>query len=137
MRIGLGIAELGGDSIFQALRNEMLQAFGLLMHFVPRVIEHIMQKSFEQAMMPKNLQRAMLARVRQDDAVMLFILDQGRLQCRELLKHPRYRGGTHAEPIREGVSGDTPFFGPAHLPYRLQIIVDRFRVDRGPRFTWH
>ena len=54
--VRVGIAQLGGDPVFQPLRDEVLQPLGLLMHLVPRVAEELVQKSLEQAMVAQYLE---------------------------------------------------------------------------------
>ncbi len=44
MRIEFRISEDCRDPLLKTLRNEMLKPLGFLMHLIPRVIEHIVQK---------------------------------------------------------------------------------------------
>ena len=85
MWIGLRIPQFGCDAIFQPLRDEMFQPFRLLVNLVPRVVEEIMEEALQQTMMAKNFQSSHLPGRRQTHAVMLFVLHEGRLLCRELL----------------------------------------------------
>ena len=48
--IGVGIAQFGGDPVFEPLGYEVLQTLGLLMHLIPRIPEKLMQEPFEEAM---------------------------------------------------------------------------------------
>jgi hypothetical protein len=75
MRVGVGIAQLGRDTVLQALGNEVLQPFGFFMNFVPWIIQDIMEKSFQEPVMAKDLECTMLARCRQKRATMLFVLN--------------------------------------------------------------
>ena len=80
VRIGVRIAKFRGNPVFEALRNEMLEAFGFLVHFIPMIAENIVQESLEQAVMAQDFQRAELAGVRQAHAMMLFIFHKWRPQ---------------------------------------------------------
>ena len=79
MGIELRVAELGGDALLKALGDEVLEALSLLVHFVPRVIEHAHQEGFEQAVVANDLKRAPFAILRETNAVMLAVKHKRRL----------------------------------------------------------
>lgn len=54
MRIRLRIAQLCRDPIFEAFRDEMLQSLGLAVNLIPGVIEDVVKKTLEQAMVTKH-----------------------------------------------------------------------------------
>ena len=72
----------------------MLQALRFFMNFVPPVIQIVVQKSFEKAMMPKNFQSSLLTCGGQPCAMMLLIFHQHRFMAGELLEHPCDRSST-------------------------------------------
>lgn len=82
--------------------------------------------------MAHNFERTMLPSRRQEHTMMLLIVDPSGLLGGQLLKHPRYRGGTDAEPFRKSVTADPPFFRPAQFEYCFEVIVNRFRGGKSP-----
>lgn len=108
----------------------MFQAFCLIVNFVPRVVEEIMEKTLQQAVVAKNLQSAHLPSRCQTHAVVLFVFYKRRLLRRELLEHASNGCGTDTEMLREGVAGHPFLFRPGQFQYRFQIVVYRFRVVR-------
>jgi hypothetical protein len=48
MRVPLRVAEFFGDSLFEALRNKMLEALGFIMNLIDRVVENFVKKSLDQ-----------------------------------------------------------------------------------------
>lgn len=128
VRVDIGIAQLGGYPVLQSLGNKVLQPFGFFVHLIPRIIQEVVEESFEQPMMPHNFERPMLPSRRKKHAVMLLIQDPGRFVDRQLLKHARYRGGTDSESFRKRVAGDPFFFRTAQLKDCFEVIVNRFRA---------
>ncbi len=63
VRVGIWIAQFGGNPVFQPLGNKMFQTLGFGVNFIPRKVENIMKKSFQEPMMAHNFERAMLARL--------------------------------------------------------------------------
>jgi hypothetical protein len=62
MRIYFRIAEDGRDPIFKSFRDEMFEAFRFLVHFVPGVLQNVVEKQFQQTVMPDQFPRPPLAR---------------------------------------------------------------------------
>ena len=62
MRVNPGVAQPCRDAIFQPLRDIVLQPLGLLMHFIPRVVEDVMQKPLQKAVVANHFERAAPAR---------------------------------------------------------------------------
>ena len=135
MGVAVGVAELGRYTCFEALGDEVFQAFGFVVQLVDLVVEHPMQESLDEAMVANNLQCTAPARSGETDAAMALILDQRILRGSELLQHVGdgcrrhveavgQRGITHAVPLRAAQGKDG-----------LQVIVDRLAalVDSG---TW-
>lgn len=137
VRVRVGISQLGGNPVFQPLGNEVLQPFGLFMNFVPRIVQKIVKKSFQQPVMAQNFHGAMLSRSRQEHPVVLFVFDKRGLLRRQPLKHSRHRGRTHTESLGKSVARDPLFFRSAQFQYCFQVIVYRFRVGRGLVFSFH
>ena len=71
--IGLGIAEFGRDTILQLFRNEMLQTLGFFVDFFPCVIEDIVKETFQKAMVPHDLQRALPADGRKANSMVALV----------------------------------------------------------------
>src|SRR5206468_683341 len=76
--VKLRVSELGGDALFESLGDEVLEALGLLVHFVPRVAEDLMKKSFEQSMVTNNFESALLSGLGELDAAVLLVDHKGR-----------------------------------------------------------
>ena len=77
-RVSFWIAQFPRDAIFQPLRDVVLQAFALIVNLVPRVVEEIMQETFQQAVMAENLQSAHLARGSQTHSVVFLVFHKQR-----------------------------------------------------------
>src|ERR1700676_4866543 len=84
--------------------------------------------------MAKGLESSHLPCRRQTRAAVLFVFNEGRPLCRELLKHSRNGSLTHTKMISEGVAGPPFLFRAAQFQYGFQIIVDRFGVIAA---RWH
>ena len=80
VRVEFGIAQYRRYTIFKALRNEVFKTFGLVMNFIPRILQHVMQEQFEQTMMPDQFPRSPFARRREPDTSVFFIKNK----CRTL-----------------------------------------------------
>ncbi len=87
MRVELGVAEFGGDALFEPLRDEVLEALGLLVHFVPGIVEDLVEEGLDEAMMADDLEGAFLSGFRELHAVVLFVDDQGWAEGGEFLEH--------------------------------------------------
>ena len=78
VRIDLRISQQSRHSILEALGNKMLQALCFFVNFVPGIFEDVVEKQFQQAMVPYDLPCPPLARRTQARAVMLLIQHQRR-----------------------------------------------------------
>ena len=56
VRIRLRVPQFRCDPIFQPLGNEMLQPFRLVVNLVPGVVQEVVEKPLQQAMMTNNFQ---------------------------------------------------------------------------------
>ena len=56
VRVELGMTELGGDALLEALGDEVFEAFGFEMDFVPRVVEDLVEEGLEEAVMSDDLE---------------------------------------------------------------------------------
>src|SRR5580658_2959478 len=106
VRVRSGIAQLRGNPIFETLRDEVLQAFRLIVHLVPGVVEEIMQETLKQTMVAKNLQRAHFARRAQFYAMVFFVLNKRRLLRRKLLQHSGHGSRADTKMVSQGVARD-------------------------------
>lgn len=73
MRIDLGIAEDCRDPIFKPFGDEVLEPFGLFMHLVPGVLQHVMKKQFQQTVVPNQFPRPPSAGRSEPDSAVFFI----------------------------------------------------------------
>ena len=73
VRIDLRIAEDRRDPIFKSFRDEVLQPFCLFMHFIPRVLQNVVKKQFQQTMVPDQFPRPPFASRSEPDTSVFFI----------------------------------------------------------------
>ena len=127
MWIGVGITQFGGDPVFEALRNEVFQTLGFLMHLIPRIAEKLMQDPLEQAVVAQHLQCPPLSSLGQSHAMMLLVLYEGGALRGEFLEHASY--GRRADPQMPGkrVARDALLLGAAQFQNRLQVVVNGLR----------
>ena len=92
MRVELGIAELGGDALFESLGDEVLEALGLLVHLFHGVVEDLVEEGLDEAMMADDLERAPLAGRRELHAAVASRSRRGAVPRGELLEHVGDRG---------------------------------------------
>lgn len=137
MRIDLRIAEDCRDAIFKSFGDEVLQPFCLFMHLVPGVLQHVMQKQFQQTVVPDQLPRPAFAGRSEPDTVMFFIQNQGRMMRCELLKHSGHRRSTNSKPLGQGIRRYARVLRPAQLENGLKVVVNRFRRFGIERFSCH
>src|SRR5580658_6157114 len=97
------------------------------MHFVPGVLENVVQKELQETMVPDQLPGPPFAGRGEADALVFFIEHQRRTLRRELLKHSCDRRRADAQPPGESVSGDARALRAADFKNGLEIIVNRFR----------
>jgi len=87
MRVDFGIAENGGYSIFKTLGDEVFQSLGLLVYFVPRILQNVMQEEFQETVMPHQFPRPPFPRRSKPDTPVLLVRNEGGpLRCKSL-KH--------------------------------------------------
>jgi hypothetical protein len=129
MRIELGVAELGGDALFEALRDEMFEAFGLLMHLVPGIVEDLMEESFDEAMVANDLESSLLSGFGERYAVVLLVDDKWRLLRGELLQHVGDGGCGDGQVDGDFGAGDLAFRSAAELKDGLEVVIDGFTAD--------
>ena len=77
VRIDFRIAENGGNAVFKTLGDEVFQPLGLLMHFVPGILQNVMQEEFEQAVMADEFPGAAFSGRRESDTLVLLIHNEG------------------------------------------------------------
>ncbi len=85
VRVCFGIAQLGGNAVLKSLGDEMLQSLRFFMNLVPGIVEHIVQESFEQPMVPNDFQCAPSAGRRKAYPVVLLVTDEGGVLAGQLL----------------------------------------------------
>ena len=137
MRIDFRIAENRGNPIFKSLRDEVFQPFCFLVHFVPGVLQNVVQKQFQQAVMPDQFPRPPFAGGSEPDTSVLFIQNQGRPLRRELLKHSGHRRSANCQPLGQSVGRDARILRAAQFQNGLEVVVDRFRGLRSDWFSCH
>lgn len=121
--VELGVAELGGDALFEALGDEVLEALGLLVDLVPGVVEDLVEEGFEEAMVADDLEGALAACAGELDAVVFAIENHGRLGGGELLEHVGGGGSADGELDGDLGAGDLAFFASAELEDGLEVVV--------------
>jgi len=57
-----GVAELGGDTFFEVLGDEVLKAFGFVVQFVEWIVEDFEEEGFDEAVVANDFQSAFAAR---------------------------------------------------------------------------
>lgn len=124
MRINVWVAKFGRDPVLQAFRDVVLKAFGLVMNFIPRKIEHIMKESFEQTMMAQDLSSPTLPHPRQDNAMVLFVPHKRWPLAGQLLQHPGDGSSADVQMTGQGIASYSPFFRTAQLEDRLEVVID-------------
>ena len=127
VRIDFRIAQNRGDSIFKSLRDEVFQPFCFLVHFVPGVLQNVVKKQFQQAVVPDQFPRPPFAGRREPDTSMLFIQNQGRALRRQLLKHSGHRRRANSQPLGQGVGRDARILRAPQFQNGLEVVVDGFR----------
>ena len=77
VRVDFGIAQDRGHAVFETLGDEVFQPFGLLVHFVPGILQNVMQEEFEQAVMADEFPGAAFSGRRESDTLVLLIHNEG------------------------------------------------------------
>jgi len=73
VRVDFGIAENCSNAVFKTLGDKVLQPLRFLMHFVPGILQNVMQEEFEQAMMADQFPGAAFPRRREPNTPVLLI----------------------------------------------------------------
>ena len=76
MGVELGTPEELEDPLLHPLRHHVLEPFGLVVHLVPAVAEHLDQEHLEQAVVPHQLEGDLPALAGQLLAAVAVVLDQ-------------------------------------------------------------
>ena len=134
VRVKLGVAELGGDALFEPLGDEVFEALGLLVHLVPGVAEDLVKKCFEQPMVANDFERAFLSGLGKLHAVVLLVHHQGRFKGGKLLQHVGHRGCGDGEIAGDLGARDLALFASAELKDCLEVVVDGFAARDGSSF---
>jgi hypothetical protein len=96
-------------------------------HFVPGILQNVMQEEFQEAVMPHQFPRPPLPGGGEPDTPVLLIRNErGPLRCKPL-KHSGHRGCPNFQPLRKSVRCGAQFLGAAQFQDGLQVIVNRFR----------
>lgn len=127
MRIDFRIAEDRRDPIFKSLGDEVFKPFCFLVHFVPGVFQNVVEKQFQQAVMPDQFPRSPFASRSEPDTPVFFIQNQGRALRRELLKHSGHRRGTNSKPLGQSVSRDARALRASQFENGFKVVVNGFR----------
>lgn len=73
MRIDFRIAKDRRHPIFKSLRDEVFKPFCFLVNFVPRVLQNVVKKQFQQSVMSDQFPRPPFASRGEPDASVFFI----------------------------------------------------------------
>ncbi len=61
VRVDLGVAEFGGDALFEALGDEVLEAFCLFVDLFDGVVEDLVEEGLDEAVVAHDFERAAFA----------------------------------------------------------------------------
>jgi hypothetical protein len=131
MRIELGVAELGGDALFEALGDEVFEALCFLVNFVPGIVEDLVEEGLEEAMMADDLEGALLSGLRELDAVMLLVDDERWLLRGQLLQHVGDGGCSDRQMGCDFGAGNLAFRSSAQLKDCFEVVIDGFAARGG------
>ena len=99
MWIDFRIAKDRRNAIFKSLRDEVFEPFRLFVHLIPGIFQHIVEKQFEQTVVPDQFPRPSFTCRSEPGTSMFFVQNQRRaLRC-ELLKHSGHRGSANPKPF--------------------------------------
>ena len=126
MGVGGGMAEFGGDALFEALGDEVFEALGLFVELFDGVVEDFVEEGLDEAVMADDFEGAAAAGGREQDAAVAFVLDEGLGGGGELLEHVGDRGWSYAEVGGEGIAGDAAGMALAQSEDGLEVVVDGF-----------
>lgn len=87
MWIELWVPKFISDAFLEALRDEVLQAFGFIVNLVDGIVENLIEKGLNQSMVADNLQRASLASAGETNPIMSLVIDKWWRGSCELLDH--------------------------------------------------
>src|SRR5919199_5374147 len=124
MRIGKRMPEPLCDARFEALRDSVLQHFGLRVNLIPGVGKRFDQKELEQAVMAKDFERRALAEISKHHAAVGLVGDQ--IQLGQPLQHARDRGRCEAKMLGQQ-RGRNLLVLLLKLVDRFNVILDRWR----------
>jgi len=131
MGVELRVAKLGGDALFKALGDEVLEALGFLMDLVPRVVEDSVEEGLDEAMVANDLEGALFSGFGEPDAVVLLVDDHGWLRGGELLQHVGDGRGGDGEMGGDFGAGDLALFASAELEDGFEVVVYGFAACCG------
>lgn len=115
VRVDFRIAKDCRYPVLKTLGNEMLQPLCLFVDFVPGVLQNIMEKQFEQPMMPHQFPRSLFPRGGQPNSSMLFMHNKSRPLRGEPFEHPGHRRRANSQPFGKGVCRDAQFLRAAQF----------------------
>ena len=137
VRVDFRVAENGGDPIFKPLRDDVLQPLCLLVHFVPGILQDIVKKQFEQAVMSHQFPRPSFPSGTEPNTPVLFIQDQGRLLRCKPLKHAGHRRRPNSKPLGKSICRYAQLLGATQFEDGFQVIVNGFRSYQRDGFSCH
>jgi hypothetical protein len=123
VRVAVGMAECGGNTGFELFGDDVFEAAGLLVDFVPGVAKGLYQPGFEQAVMTDDLEGGALARGSQRRALVFAVFYQRWVEHGQLLDHAGHRSWRNSKDFSQGVgTGRLAVF--AQGKDMLEIILD-------------
>ena len=122
MRIHHRVAELRRDALGQLVGQHVLEQLGLLVHEVPRHVEHLHQQQLEQAVVAQRAQRHAPPLGGQAHAAVALVLEQPELV--EPAQHPGDGAGREAEPLGQRVRGDRALEPGFERVHGLEVVLD-------------
>jgi hypothetical protein len=101
-------------------RDDVLEALGLVVDFVPPVAQGLGEVGLEQPVVAQHFERHLPARLSQADAAVAAVVDQSELG--EPLHHARHRRRPDPEPDRKGLGADAAA-APAEQKDLLEVVL--------------
>ena len=121
------VTERVGDALLEAFGDGVFEPLGLVMHFVPRVPQCLLEIGFQEAVVADHLQCHPATGAGESHAPIALMLYQS--QGGEPLDHPGDRCGPHPETRRE-VAGS---HRPRGLPPEQQDLLEVVLLGLGQR----